>query len=85
MDNGRDLLNENGGKGEGIPWIEVIDGSGDQLANSTGPDGNCGCPVAPQEIDHFINMIEKTAKEPTKESLAAIRKSLEDYTAQWRN
>ena len=85
MENGSEVFKEHCEKPGGIPWFVILNGDGKALANSNGPDGNCGCPVAESEIAHFMSMIEKTCKQPTKEGLAAIKKSLEEYTAQWRN
>jgi len=84
MEDGQEMLNKLCKEPQGIPWFAILDGDGTELVNSTGPDGNCGCPVTGPEIAHFIEMIKRTSKEPTEESLAAIQKSLEDYTAKWR-
>ena len=84
MKDGSELLNEQREESGGIPWFAILDGDGKQLVNSTGPDGNCGCPVAPKEIDHFITMIKETSSDPSEDSLAEIRSSLEEFTAKWR-
>ncbi len=84
MKDGQDLLDSYCKEPQGIPWFTILDGDGNELVNSTGPEGNCGCPVTKPEIAHFMNMIEQTTEAPSEDSLAAIRKSLEDYTAKWR-
>ena len=84
MPDGQEMLNKYCKEPQGIPWFTILDGNGKELVNSTGPEGNVGCPVAESEIAYFMEMIEQTSKESTKESLASIKKSLEDYTEKWR-
>jgi len=84
MEDGRDILTKYCKEPQGIPWFTILDGEGNQLVNSTGPDGNCGCPVTEPEIDHFMDMINQTSKDPSEDNLTAIQKSLEAYTAKWR-
>ena len=84
MKDGRDILRDYCKYRQGIPWFTILDADGNELVNSTGPEGNCGCPVTKAEIAHFMNMIKQTTEAPSKDSLATIKKSLEDYTANWR-
>jgi hypothetical protein len=84
MPDGRDLLRDYCKKPGGIPWFTILDGEGNELVNSTVPKGNVGCPVQDFEIAHFMEMIKQTSKDPTEENLVSIKKSLENYTAKWR-
>jgi thiol-disulfide isomerase/thioredoxin len=65
------------GRRDGIPWFAFLDGDGKVLVDSDGPKGNVGYPATPEEIDHFIAMLEKTTQKLAALDLAAIRKSLE--------
>lgn len=42
-----------GGTGGGIPWMAFYDGSGKEIIDSDGPNGNVGYPVKDEEIAHF--------------------------------
>lgn len=42
---------------DGIPWFVFYDAEGKLLAHSTGPKGNCGFPITPDEIAHFGTML----------------------------
>ena len=59
----------------GLPWIVVLDGDGNELVSSVGPDGNIGCPATPQEIDHFVDMI-KQSSDASEGDLTEIREVL---------
>ncbi len=61
----------------GIPWMAILDADGRKLTTSDGPQGNFGFPVQPPEIDHFIAMLESTAKRITTEQLAQVRSRLD--------
>ena len=50
------------GKSTGLPWSAIVDASGQIFVTSTGPDGNIGCPVQPDERAHFRSMIEQAAR-----------------------
>lgn len=60
----------------GLPWMVILDGEGQELITSVGPEGNIGCPARPHEIDYFVEMIEQTS-ETSAEGLAEIRAALE--------
>lgn len=58
--------------------MAILDSKGKQLITADGPKGNVGFPVQPHEIEHFVAMLEKTAKKLTSAQIAAIEKALED-------
>ena len=60
----------------GIPWFVMLDAQGNKLITSDGPDGNVGFPVQPNEIDHFINMLKKTAQKIKPEQVEMVKKEL---------
>jgi thiol-disulfide isomerase/thioredoxin len=61
----------------GIPWIAVLDpATGKAVADSDGPGGNVGYPETPEEIEHFMGMLKKTAKRLTAADLQQIQASL---------
>jgi thiol-disulfide isomerase/thioredoxin len=60
MTSGKDVLKryrpeEKGG----IPWFTILDSKGTALGNSDGPQGNIGYPFKPEEIAHFMSLVEK--------------------------
>ena len=67
------------GESRGVPWMVVVDSSGDVKATSVGPDGNCGYPVSDSEINHFLTMLTQTRNRMTDEDFDAIRADLEQY------
>jgi hypothetical protein len=60
----------------GIPWFWFMTPSGEVVATSDGPKGNVGHPYAKEEVEHFLGMVEKTAKRMTPEQKAALGKAL---------
>ena len=60
----------------GIPWFVMLDPQGNKLITSDGPDGNVGFPVQPNEVDHFINMIKKTALKIKPQQLETLKNEL---------
>ena len=68
-----------GDRDGGIPWMVILDANGGELISADGPDGNIGCPVAPDGIEYFMKMLEQTAKHSDDETRMAIRTSLEEY------
>jgi thioredoxin-related protein len=75
-----DLMNANGGKGQGLPYWFVAGKDGKMLAssrmpaaNSDLPGDNVGCPAEANEIAHFINVLKLTSKLTAAEQ-AAIEK-----------
>ncbi|MCB9898506.1 MAG: thioredoxin family protein [Planctomycetes bacterium] len=69
------------GEGGGIPWFAFLDADLRPLADSDGPDGNIGFPVAPAEIDHFVSMLERADSTLTSGQIASLRTSLETKSA----
>ena len=61
-----------------IPWFVFLDADGKALADSDGPKGNIGYPSAPEEIEHFVGMLKKTAKRITAEQIGEIEKALKE-------
>lgn len=83
MTDGEQLANElRKGKRGGIPWIAILDGDGKTLATSDGPKGNCGCPAAPHEIDHFLSMIDATRQHMTKDDRTIFEREMRAYGAE---
>ncbi|PZP45694.1 MAG: hypothetical protein DI598_12990, partial [Pseudopedobacter saltans] len=75
---GMDLFAQYGGSSNtGIPYWVILDKNGKYLANSrmkgadedlTGVNGdNTGCPGEPQEVEYFINVLEKASHFSPKE------------------
>lgn len=62
----------------GLPWMVILDAEGKNLITADGPKGNVGFPVEPQEIEHFIGMLQKTAKKLTPEQISEIEKALKE-------
>ena len=68
----------------GIPWMAILDSSGQELITSDGPNGNIGYPVMPAEIDHFMNMLRITRKKLSDDQLQQIASALEENAKQYR-
>lgn len=64
-------------EGGGIPWIVFYDAEGNALANSEGPKGNIGFPYQPEEVAHFVSMLQKACSKMTVGDIEALRKSLD--------
>ncbi|MCC6359120.1 MAG: thioredoxin family protein [Phycisphaerales bacterium] len=62
----------------GIPWFAFLDHEGKPLATSDGPKTNIGYPAAPEEIAHFVKMLQTTKKNLTDDDIAAIEKALKE-------
>jgi thioredoxin-related protein len=61
----------------GIPWFAFVNpGTGEVVANSTGPKGNIGFPAQDDEIEHFMGMVEKTAKHLGAPDLERLKETL---------
>ncbi len=67
------------GRSGGIPWMVILDAGGKELITSDGPKGNCGCPVQPHEIAHFIDMLETTRRTLSDSDIATVKKSLDSF------
>jgi thiol-disulfide isomerase/thioredoxin len=77
-----ELRTKYNGDNQGIPFWLIFDKDGTLLADSQlRPKGkgldtrgqNVGCPAAAQEVDHFIEVLEKTSH-ITQSEIAAIKK-----------
>ena len=60
----------------GIPWSVILDSDGKLLTNSTGPEGNIGFPVTPDEISQFRKMLQASARRLTAADLESLLKPL---------
>jgi len=63
----------------GIPWMTILDGSGKELVNADGPQGNVGCPVAPHEREWFMQMIRTSSVHLAGSEIDAIETALAAY------
>ena len=63
----------------GIPWMVILDADGKELVSSDGPEGNCGYPLQPHEVDHFLNMLRSTSTRIDEKQLVEIKKALDEY------
>ena len=72
------LRRYNPGKSGGIPWFVFLDSRGKALATSDGPKGNIGYPATPEEIEHFINMLKKTARKLEPAQIDQIETKLKE-------
>ncbi len=63
----------------GIPWMVILDAEGEALITSDGPKGNIGCPVNPEERSHFMDMIEKTARQMSKQEISTLKGLLDTF------
>ena len=71
-------------RGGGIPWITILDSTGEEIVTSDGPGGNVGCPVKPDEIAHFKTMISSSAKELSTQEVDQLIASLDEFAQQYR-
>jgi hypothetical protein len=82
MTNGKKVAAKlRGERSSGIPWMVILDAGGKQLITSDGPKGNCGCPVQPHEVAHFVKMLETTRRTLSDSDIAAVKKSLDSFAA----
>jgi thioredoxin-related protein len=75
-----------GGKDVGVPFIVMLDASGNSITNSLRPVGhgnsdNIGYPDASYEIDWFIQMLNKAAPTLTLQDSATIRNWLNAHSS----
>ena len=63
----------------GIPWMVILDATGKELISSDGPKGNCGYPMLPHEIDHFLKMLRTTSTRTSEKQLVGLGKELHEY------
>jgi len=60
----------------GIPWFVILDSTGKALATSDAGKSNIGFPYEPNEIEHFVKMLNETRKRLTDEDVKALKVSL---------
>lgn len=60
----------------GIPWFVILDPTGKTLATSDAGKSNIGFPYEPNEIEHFVKMLNETRKRLTDEDVKALKVSL---------
>jgi hypothetical protein len=77
MTGANDILKRFQQKPGGIPWFVFIDGDGKPIITSDDPEGrNIGFPAEDSEIAHFKVMLQKVAKNITRDEIEALGKSL---------
>jgi thioredoxin-related protein len=76
-----EIFENNGGKGQGIPYFLIYDKSGKLLADSkytpAKPDAklsNIGCPASDDEVAAFIGILKKTSKISETEAAAVTER-----------
>jgi uncharacterized protein YyaL (SSP411 family) len=62
----------------GIPWMAILDGKGNVLATSDSPKGNIGYPAEPHEIQHFMEMLNKTKQRIESKQLGQLEQALQE-------
>lgn len=89
---GVDFENSIGGKGEGFPWLVMLDTNGTPIVNSDRPDptaksgkGNVGYPDAPEEIDWFVEMLRKGAPQLSQQDLTSVHAWLATHSTAQRH
>lgn len=69
---GESVMDNYGGKAQGLPYWAILDNSGKLLEDSKIQGNNIGCPASPEEVDAFIKKLQNTSKLSQKE-IEAIR------------
>ena len=70
------LLAQYGG-GQGVPFFVLLDANGSSIVTSNAPEtGNIGFPVAPEEVDWFMKMLEKAVPTMTSGQARTLREKL---------
>lgn len=77
---GRATMKKYGGEKSGLPFYVFLDAKGNKIADSNVMPGNTniGYPGAPEEINSFIGIIKKAAKNLSPENIESIKKYLTD-------
>ena len=75
-----------GGKNAGYPYIVMLDPKGNLIADSIRPadqghGGNIGYPVAPYEIDWFMEMLKKAGPSLSAHDTESIRNWLTTHSS----
>ena len=66
-----------GQKASGIPWFVFLDADGRILAHATGSKGNVGFPYQPEEVEHFVTMLNAAKQKLSDADVALLRDSLD--------
>jgi hypothetical protein len=70
-----EFLAAHGGADKGIPFWMVLDKDGKTLADSQiKPGVNSGCPLKKEEVEYFIQVLEKTSKINHTQKLAVEKR-----------
>lgn len=81
MLSGKDVFEQQlamaGQKDSGIPWFTFLDADGKLLAHATGPKGNVGFPYQPEEVEHFVTMLNAAKQKLTDADITMLRDSLD--------
>jgi thioredoxin-related protein len=84
---GLDEMDKLGGKDSGLPLFAILDPDGNMLINSVRPaagtdtGGNTGFPSEPEEIAHFLTMMQKGAPKITADQMKDMQSYLEAQAA----
>ena len=65
------------GEDRSIPWCAILDAEAKMQANWDSPHGNIGFPRDAKGIDHFLQVLSKTASRLTAGQLQKLRRALE--------
>lgn len=77
MTNAKEVFVKYNKAGEGgIPWFVILDSNGKALITSDADKNNIGFPYEPNEIDHFVKMLNATRKKLTDDDVKALKISL---------
>jgi thioredoxin-related protein len=75
------LLAQYGG-GDGVPFFVFLDEKGGVIATSSAPKiGNIGFPVAPEEVDWWMKMLNKAVPSLTPDETRTLRSKLDKKQA----
>ena len=70
-----EILAAHEGTDKGVPFWMVLDKDGKTLADSqVKPGVNSGCPLKKEEVEYFIQVLEKTSKINQSQKLAVIKR-----------
>jgi thioredoxin-related protein len=78
MENGK-LIKKKFTSDASVPWTAIVNPSGDVLCTSVGDKGNIGCPIAVEDCEHFVSMIEQSAIRSQKSDREKFARELKDF------
>jgi hypothetical protein len=82
MENGEQAATKLGhSANSGLPWITILDSSGDEIISSESPQGNIGCPITEKECRYFMTMIEQSKQRLTNQQTTDLATALNAYVA----